>query len=547
MSDVAFRARGTPEIPKHLQHTLQSRDNSEPDLRALLSVHDKSGIVAFGRALVKLGFDLCSTGGTFAALTASGLAVTEVSALTGSPEILDGRVKTLHPNVHGGILARRDIPSHMAQIAKHAIDTIDVVIVNLYPFEQTVLRPDATHEQIIEDFDIGGVALLRAAAKNYADVIVAMDPDQYQAICEGLSSGTIDLPARRKLAARAMQHVAAYDTQVAEYLRGDDHEMPVELTIAMRKAEDLRYGENPHQRAAMYQQLPARHVASTIAGARQHHGRALSFCNLMDLDAALNCVRDFAAPAAVIVKHGNPCGLASADSIKVAYRAALAGDPLSAFGGAVALNRPVDATLASTIAETHFDDIVAPGFSVDALVILRKKRNLRICTVGPTEVSIPNSRDTLDGIDIKRISGGFLIQTADRLAEDDLVFRVVTQREPTEREFADLRFAWRAVKHVKSNAIVLAFYQSLVGIGAGQMSRVDSVELAVKKSGERARGSVLASDAMIPFPDGAEVAALAGVTAIVQPGGSIRDNEVINVANLHGLTMVFTGVRHFRH
>ena len=513
-------------------------------MRALLSVYDKTGIVELGQALIALSYELCSTGGTFATLRAAGLPATEVETITGSPEILGGRVKTLHPVIHGGILAKRADPSHLAQLAEHDIDTIDVVVVNLYPFGQTIVRPGATHAEIVEDIDIGGVALLRAAAKNYADVIVAVAPEQYGSIIQGLQAKMIDDRTRRRLAARAIQHVAAYDTQVASYLRADDQEMPVELTLAMRKSDDLRYGENPHQRAALYQELPLRDTAATLAGAEQLHGRALSFCNLMDLDSALNCVRDFRAPTAVIVKHGNPCGLASADSIMDAYRGALAGDPLSAFGGAVALNRPVDVHLAMVIGETHFDDIVAPAFDMEALSVLRKKRNLRICTVDESKTVTPASQPQLD---IKRVSGGFLVQTPDLIAENDVKFEPVTHRSPSEQELVDLAFAWRAVKHVKSNAIVLASNRALVGIGAGQMSRVDSVELAVKKSNGKAAGSVLASDAMIPFPDGAEVAARAGITAIVQPGGSIRDDEVIKIANLHDLAMVFTSVRHFRH
>jgi phosphoribosylaminoimidazolecarboxamide formyltransferase/IMP cyclohydrolase len=500
-------------------------------VRALISVYDKSGVVDLARELVGLGFEIVSTGGTFKALREAGLPATELANVTGFPEILDGRVKTLHPAVHGGLLARPDDPSHAAQLELHGIRPFHLLVANLYPFEAAATSPSASPSTILEQIDVGGPAMLRAAAKNHANVVVVVDPADYSVVGEALRDDGL----RRRLAAKAFQHVARYDTIVAAWLRAGDDQLPDELTIAMRKAQTLRYGENPHQRAALYVESPP----TGLASGKQLMGPELSFNNLLDMDSAVACVRDFAAPTAVVVKHGNPCGLASAESIAEAFAKALATDPMSAFGGAIALNRPLDRATVEAMGGQVFHDLAAPGFDPDALEALRRRKNLRVFEV--SDVVDPQ------GWDFKRISGGYLVQTSDRLAEESVELRVVSKRPPSEAELRDLRFAWRAVKHVRSNAIVLAKELALVGIGAGQMSRVDSAEIAVKKSAGRAAGSVLASDGLIPFADGAEAAAAAGVTAIVQPGGSVRDEDVVAVADRAGMAMVFTGQRHFRH
>jgi len=517
-------------------------------MRALISVYDKTGIVELASRLVELGWEIISTGGTRAALAAAGVPVTEVASVTGFPEILGGRVKTLHPLVHGGILARPDLPEHAAQMKHHQIEPIDMVVGNLYPFAETLERGDVGDDDLLEQIDVGGPAMLRAAGKNYHHVLVLVDPADYDAVLAGLADGGVDEPTRRRLAARAFQHVASYDTQVASYLRGDEDSFPDELTFSMRKSEDLRYGENPHQRAAFYVHSPAVGVGSTLAGGRQLHGKSLSYINLLDIDSALASVRDFAGPCAAIVKHATPCGLACGESIAEAYRRALECDPMSAYGGAVALNRPVDLATARVLAEQHFDDMVAPRFDDDALALLMKKRNLRIYEVdfSPVPPWAAGRNPTLR-LDVRRVSGGFLVQTPDRVPEDSVSMKTVTDREPTLEEVTDMLFAWQAVKHVKSNAIVLASRLALVGIGAGQVSRVDAVDIAIRKSKGRSVGAVLASDAYFPFPDGLELAAHGGVTAIIQPGGSIRDADIIREANRHHMAMVFTGERHFRH
>jgi phosphoribosylaminoimidazolecarboxamide formyltransferase/IMP cyclohydrolase len=462
--------------------------------------------------------------------------------------MLGGRVKTLHPAVHAGLLADRANPEHAAELARFGYGAIDLVVANLYPFKATIESPNVTLADAIEQIDIGGVTLLRAAAKNYAHVIPIVDPTDYQETIDRFSAQTDDSAWRRAMAAKAFQHVAAYDTHVAGFLRGESSTFPDELTVALEKSQDLRYGENPHQRAALYRQMPNRQLGATLAGARQLHGKELSFNNILDVDAAFDCVKDFSATSVAIIKHGNPCGLASASSLADAYRFAHDGDPISAFGGAVGLNRVVDVDTARMIAESHYDDIVAPGYADDALAILRRKRNVRIIQIDTAEADhAAQMVSPLSALDFRRISGGFLVQTADDLAENDLTLLCVTERSPTEAERRDLGFAWRAVKHVRSNAIVLARDLALVGVGAGQMSRVDSVEIAIRKAGARADGTVLASDAFFSHPDGPELAASAGVTAIIQPGGALHDEDVIKVANQHGVAMVYTGRRHFRH
>ena len=517
-------------------------------MRAILSPSDKRGLVNFARELVTLGVELFASDGTARVLSAEGIAVRNVSELTGHPEMLDGRVKTLHPAIYAGILADRSRPAHLEQLAEHGYAPIDIVACNLYPFAATIESPGASLDDAIENIDIGGVTLLRAAAKNYASVLPVVDPDDYDAVIARLREKSDDSEWRRRLAAKTFRHISSYDSQIAGYLEGPSDEFPAELTVALSKVQDLRYGENPHQRAALYAQTPNPQRGATLVGARQLHGKELSFNNLLDVGAAFNSVLDYSAIAVSVIKHGNPCGLACAEDLAEAYRKAHLGDPVAAFGGAVGLNRVVDRRTAELIAESHYDDLIAPGYAEDALAILRKKRNLRIMqadsdAISPATLAV-NPQLTYD---FRRITGGFLVQSADQVAESAVQLRTATDREPTPEELRDLLFAWRAVKHVKSNAIVLATDRALVGIGAGQMSRVDSVEIAVRKAGERAAGSVLASDAYFPFPDGPEVAAKAGITAIVQPGGSIRDADVIRVANQYGIAMVFTGQRHFRH
>lgn len=509
-------------------------------MRAILSVWDKAGIIDFARGLLELGFEVFSTGGTKRALSEAGVAVREVAELTGFPEILDGRVKTLHPAVHGGILARRDLESHMEQLAKSGIETIDLVAVNLYPFIQTVAKPDVTFEEAIENIDIGGPTMIRAAAKNFPQVLVLVEPSDYGPILEQLRRGGVDFESRKKLAQKAFQHVAFYDTAVASYLQEGEKGFAPELTIALRKRYDLRYGENPHQKAAFYEQVPGEELG--ITSAQQLWGKELSFNNIMDADGAWKAACDFSEPTVVIVKHTNPCGLASHQDLAEAYRRALAGDPVSAFGGIVAVNRALNVALAREIANTFYEIVIAPEYEDEALAVLKGKKDLRLLAAGP---ALP--AESITSWDSRSVAGGFLIQTGDLIAEESKSWRTVTQREPTADEMKNLAFAWRAVKHVKSNAIVVAKDSMLLGMGAGQPSRVDSVEIALKKAGERVAGAVLASDAFFPFPDGVELAAKAGVSAVIEPGGSVRDNEVIEAANRHNVAMVFTGIRHFKH
>jgi len=517
-------------------------------LRAILSPSDKRGLVSFARELATLGFELFASDGTARALGAEGVPVRNVSELTGHPEMLDGRVKTLHPAIYAGLLADRARADHLKQLDQFHYGPIDLVACNLYPFAATVESASATLAEAIENIDIGGVTLLRAAAKNYPSVVPVVDPSDYDAVIAHLREKTDDAGWRRALAAKTFRHIAAYDAHIAGYLAGPDEEFPDELTVAMTKVQDLRYGENPHQRAALYAQSPNPQRGATLVGARQLHGKELSFNNLLDVGAAFNVVRDYSDIAVSVIKHGNPCGLACGDDLPDAYRKAHLGDPVAAFGGAVGLNRLVDRATAELIAESHYDDLIAPGYADDALKILRKKRNLRIMKgdLEDLRAGTLGVNPTLS-LDFRRIGGGFLVQTADAVAEAAVEMRTVSEREPTADELRDLFFAWRAVKHVKSNAIVLARGRALVGVGAGQMSRVDAVDIAVRKAGDRAAGTVLASDAYFPFPDGPELAARAGITAIVQPGGSVRDDESIRVANQSGLAMVFTGQRHFRH
>ena len=507
-------------------------------MRAILSVWDKTGLVDFARGLSERGIEIFSTGGTKMALQDAGVPTHSVEELTNFPEILDGRVKTLHPAVHGGILARRDIKSHMEQLAKRGMVPIDLVAVNLYPFVQTVAKKGVTLEEALENIDIGGPTMIRSAAKNFKHVLVVVDPEDYDLVLEKLRSGEVDIPERAKLAQKAFQHVATYDTAISSYLRPKEEKFPQEMTIALKKLQGLTYGENPHQQAAFYREEVIGEGEPGIAGATQISGKPLSYNNILDIDGALRTACDFSAPTIAVIKHTNPCGLASHGDLAEAYRRALAGDPVSAFGGIVASNTKIDLATAQEISKTHFDAIVAPDYDEDALSLLKRKRDLRILSA-----VVKGAPTTLD---FRRVSGGFLAQTSDSTAED-VTLRPVTERQPTPEETRDLLFAWRAVKHVKSNAIVLAKDLALLGMGAGQPSRVDSVEIALKKAGDRARGSVLASDAFFLFPDGVELAAKGGITAIIQPGGSVRDEEAIRVANEHHIAMVFTGMRHFKH
>ena len=510
-------------------------------MRAIISVSDKTGAVDLARGLRELDIQVFSTGGTKKSIEAAGIEVHGISELTGFPEILDGRVKTLHPAVHGGILARRDLPQHLSELSRNQIEPLDMVVVNLYPFVETVSKPNVALNQALENIDIGGPTMIRSAAKNFPSVLVVVDPGDYDTVLQGLRQGDIDLHYRKKLAQKAFQHVALYDTAIAQYL--NEEAFPEEMTIALKKQRSLRYGENPHQQAAFYIEQNVRRGQDGLGTLEQLGGPDISFNNLLDLDAALNLVHDFADPAIAIIKHNNSCGLSSNHDLAEAYRRALTGDPVAAFGGVVASNRRIDIATATEIDKTHYDAIVAPEYDAKALELLTRKQNLRLVKVAPYRRLAPSESP----LEFRHIRGGFLAQTPDLLDDSELKPRTVTERQPTDSELSDLLFAWKAVKAIKSNAIVLARDKTLLGMGAGQPSRVVSVELALKKAGDRCRGSVLASDAFFPFADGPELAIKHGITAIIQPGGSVRDKEVIALADKQGIAMVFTGIRHFRH
>ncbi len=514
-------------------------------MRAIVSVSDKTGVVEFARGLIALGYEIFSTGHTKKAIAEAGVSVRSVSDITGFPEILDGRVKTLHPMVHGGILARRDLPAHMKELAEKHIDKIDLVAVNLYPFVQTVTKEGVTLQDALENIDIGGPTMIRAAAKNFPGVIVVVDPADYPVVLEKLQKGDLSLDERKRLAQKAFQHTAIYDTAIASYLRKGESGLPEELTVAMRKRYGLRYGENPHQTAAFYAELTIDpHPNTGITWAKVLHGKELSFNNILDADAAWGAACDFAAPTVAVIKHTNPCGMASHKDIAEAYQRAFSGDEVAAYGGIVAANRPVTLAMAEAMKPVFYEIVIAPEYEPAALVLLKKKRDLRILVADLP----PNyGKGECGYTDYRRVKGGFLVQDSDSLPEKDVDLKVVTRRAPTKKETEDLLFAWRAAKHVKSNAIMLAKDKTVVGMGAGQPSRIVSAQIAGEKAGEKARGSVLASDAMFPFPDVVEHAARIGVTAIIQPGGSIRDQESIEAADKYKIAMVFTGVRHFRH
>ncbi len=513
--------------------------------RALLSVTDKTGLVEFARGLASFGCELISTGGTARLLRDAGLAVRDVSEVTGFPEILDGRVKTIHPVIAAGVLARRDLAEHRAALAEHGIAPIDMVVVNLYAFEKAAARPGATVEELIENIDIGGPTMIRAAAKNYQDVAVVTSPEDYTALLDEMraSAGSLSLRTHWNLARKAFALTARYDAAITARLASIEctdagftdqpSDLPAALHVLLPRRQELRYGENPHQKAALYAQ-----GSEGIANGTQLHGKELSFNNLVDLDAAWQLVCEFAGPAAVIIKHTNPCGCAEQESLAEAYRKAYEADPVSAFGGVLAFNREVDAETAHEVSKLFVEAIAAPAFSEQALVILRAKKNLRLVAVrgGVTPEPV-----------LRSITGGVLVQTPDLLTLDPASLKVVTERQPTPDEMAALEFAWKVCKHVKSNAIVYARRGQLLSAGAGQMSRVFSAEIGAKKSVLPLEGCVAASDAFFPFPDGLETVASHGATAVIQPGGSVKDDEVIAAANRLGVAMVFTGIRHFRH
>jgi len=509
--------------------------------RALLSVSDKSGIVELARALAGLKVQILSTGGTAQLLAREGIPVTEVSAYTGFPEMLDGRVKTLHPRIHGGLLARRDDAAHLAAIRSAGIEPIDLLVVNLYPFQATVADPDCRLEDAVENIDIGGPAMLRSAAKNHAAVAVVVDPSDYQPVLEEIrASGGVSEKNRYALATKAFAHTAAYDGAIANYLSSLGAEYPRVLNLQFAKLQDLRYGENPHQSAAFYRD--ARPVPGGIAGYRQVQGKALSYNNIADADAAWECVKSFARPACVIVKHANPCGVAVGDSLPAAYDKALRTDPTSAFGGILAFNRALDEATAQAIGQQFAEVIVAPRIEPAAMKTFSEKSNLRL-------LEIPLSRDS-QAHDFKRVGGGLLVQASDNKLVQKSDLKVVTKKRPTDSQLDDLLFAWQVVKFVKSNAIVFCRDGMTLGVGAGQMSRIDSARIASAKAagaGLDFAGSVVASDAFFPFRDGLDAVAEAGAVAVIQPGGSVKDGEVVAAADEHGVAMVFTGVRHFRH
>jgi phosphoribosylaminoimidazolecarboxamide formyltransferase/IMP cyclohydrolase len=504
-------------------------------------VSDKRGIVDFARGLVDLGVEIVSTGGTARELTDAGIAVRSIEDLTGFPEIMDGRVKTLHPKLYAGLLAVRDNPEHMRQAQQQSVEFVELVCVNLYPFERTAARRDVGEAEVIENIDIGGPTMIRAAAKNYGYTAVVVSPESYDAVLDELreADGLLSMPTRESLAAAAFAYTARYDTAIARWFAEKEEDFPPLYVRAYEKVLDLAYGENPHQRASFYSQVGSRaHVLSMV---KQHHGKQLSFNNLLDLDTARRMIAEFDAPACVIIKHNNPCGCAVADTGLEAYKLAFACDPLSAFGGVIATNRPIDGPFAQELSKQFIEVLLAPGYDDAALEVLTQKPNVRLLENG-------ERRHGAREFEVKQVMGGLLVQDSDHLIVQHASMQVATKRAPTEREWADLLFAWRVCRWVRSNAIVLARNGATIGIGAGQMSRVDSVRLAIEKAlVETLDGAVVASDAFFPFSDGPALAIDAGVTAIIQPGGSVRDSETIEAADAADVAMVLTGERHFRH
>lgn len=514
--------------------------------RALISVSDKTGVVDFAKGLETLGFEVVSTGGTAKTLRDAGVAVVDVAEITGYPESLDGRVKTLHPAVHGGILAIRDNPEHMRQIDELDIGLIDVVAINLYPFKETILKKNVLLENAIENIDIGGPTMIRAAAKNWQDVVVVIDPGDYVIVLEHLQDKGVDADMRYDLACKVFEHTAAYDALVASYLRQQQDNSPLfpqALTLTYEKVQSMRYGENPHQRAAFYKEIVGTR-GNGLADAVQIHGKELSYNNINDANGALDVIKEFSVvmPCAVGVKHANPCGVGFGETLFDAYMEAYEADPVSIFGGIVALNREVDVRTAAKMAEIFLEIIIAPSFEPEALEILKAKKNIRLL-----ELPTLQNANHYGMLDMKKVAGGLLVQELDIELYNENDVKTVTKRAPTKQELAQLLLAWRVVKHVKSNAIVLFKGNATVGIGPGQTNRVTALELAIKYAGAAAEGSVMASDAYFPFSDSVEAAARAGVTAIIQPGGSIRDEDSIKACDAAGIAMVFTGMRHFKH
>ncbi|HEU4685907.1 MAG TPA: bifunctional phosphoribosylaminoimidazolecarboxamide formyltransferase/IMP cyclohydrolase [Nitrospira sp.] len=512
--------------------------------RALISVSDKTGVVEMARGLEALGAEILSTGGTAKTLRDAGISVTDVAAYTGSPEILDGRVKTLHPKIHGGLLGRRSVAAHVEQMTQHNIEPIDVVVVNLYPFEATIAKPNCHFDEAIEQIDIGGPSMLRSAAKNHEEVLVVVDPADYQPVLQALKDNTVTQAIRRELAMKVFQHTARYDSLIAGYLErqvaGAAVKFPKILSLQYELADILRYGENPHQQGAFYRELHS--TEPSVSRGKILHGKAMSYNNFLDANSALELAKEYNETAVAIIKHNNPCGVALGTTPVEAYVKARETDPVSAFGGVIAFNRPVDLPAAKEITSTFVEVVIAPGFTEEALAELKRKKDLRLLDVGPLTKVKP------EGYDLKKLVGGLIVQDRDLGILTDLrALPVPTARKPTDEEFAACAFAWKVCKHVKSNAIIYSKPGQTVGIGAGQMSRVDSVKLAAMKAQMPVKGCVMASDAFFPFRDGIDAAAQAGITAVIQPGGSIRDAEVVKAADEHGMAMIMTGMRHFRH
>lgn len=512
--------------------------------RALLSVSDKTGIVELARRLHALGVELLSTGGTMKALQEAGIPVTGVSDVTGFPECLDGRVKTLHPAIHAGLLAMRSNPEHMRQLAELGIQPIDLVVINLYPFRQTIARPGVTFEEAIENIDIGGPTMLRAAAKNWQDVAVVVEPADYDAVLGELEqTGEVSRETKLRLCYKVFEHTAQYDCLIQQYLRAQlpgDNRFPDKLTVTFEKVQGMRYGENPHQGAAFYRDLGD--VAGTLPAARQLHGKELSYNNINDTNGALELLREFDTTAVVAVKHGNPCGVGVADDVAEAYRLAYEADPVSVFGGIVVTNATVDAATAEQMARIFLEIVVAPAYTDAALEILTRKKNLRVLQLDTTHRAYPAGERVL-----RKVAGGLLVQDIDDVLLPEGELRVVTDRAPTEKQMQDLLLAWKIVKHTKSNGIAIARDNQSLGIGPGQVNRIWSTQMAIERSGEKVRGAALASDAFFPFDDCVKAAAQAGIACIIQPGGSVRDEDSIRACNEAGIAMVFTGMRHFKH
>lgn len=511
--------------------------------RALISVSDKNGIVEFAKELDNLGVEIISTGGTAKVLSDNGIKVINISDVTGFPECLDGRVKTLHPNVHGGILAMRSNPDHLKQIKDLGIEPIDMVVINLYPFKETILKGHILLEEAIENIDIGGPTMLRAAAKNYQDVVVVVDPSDYKMVLDEIkTTKDMSVKTKFKLAYKVFEHTSHYDTLIAKYLRDKtgEEEFPETLSLTFEKVQDMRYGENPHQKAVFYKEVGAN--IGNLVSAKQHHGKELSYNNINDANGALELLKEFDEPAVVAVKHANPCGVASGKDIYEAYLKAYEADPVSIFGGIIAANREIDGKTAEEINKIFIEIIIAPSYTKEALEILTQKKNIRILELDNIATKLPAGT-----YDMKKVAGGLLVQNYNNELLDIDKLEYVTEKKPTKEELEDMIFGMKVVKHTKSNAIVLAKNKQSIGIGPGQSNRIMAAKIAIEYAGESAKGAVMASDAFFPFPDCVEEAAKAGVTAIIQPGGAKRDQESIDACNKYGIAMVFTGMRHFKH